>query len=80
MKPSDWESGRRSAWLTILADAVKNLGGYTDLDAGRAAWIIERERAVAALRSVCAKHGDNDWTDDLDLSDVIEKHLERYLD
>jgi hypothetical protein len=28
---------------------------------------------------LCADYGDNDWTDDLNLSDVIEKHLARHL-
>ncbi|MBM4421523.1 MAG: hypothetical protein FJ034_08105 [Chloroflexi bacterium] len=29
----------------------------------------------ATLRRLCATYGDNDWTDSLHLSDVIEKHL-----
>lgn len=29
-----------------------------------------------ALRRVCERFGDNDWDDNLALSDVIEKHLE----
>jgi hypothetical protein len=32
------------------------------------------------LRRVCAKFGDNDWSDDLRLADVLEKHLLRHLE
>ena len=42
-------------------------------------WIIEREAAIRVLRCVCSEFGDNDWPDDLHLSDVIEKHLYRPL-
>lgn len=35
--------------------------------------------AREALRIVCAEFGDNDWSDDLSLADVIEKHLARHL-
>lgn len=45
-----------------------------------AALASERVRVVAKLREVCAEHGDNDWPDELDLVDVIEKHLWRHLD
>ena len=41
--------------------------------------IIERQEIVAMLRQVCENHGDNDWTDELNLADVIEKHLWRHL-
>ena len=44
-----------------------------------AALRAERLEAVAALRRICSEHGDNDWSDDLNLSDVIEKHLARHL-
>jgi predicted secreted protein len=44
-----------------------------------AALKAERLEAVAALRALCARHGDNDWSDNLNLSDVIEKHLGRHL-
>ncbi len=39
----------------------------------------ERLEAVAALREVCADYGDNDWEDNLNLADVIDKHLARPL-
>jgi hypothetical protein len=40
----------------------------------------ERSMAVMRLRLLCNHHGDNDWSDDLYLSVVIDKHLGRYLD
>jgi hypothetical protein len=54
--------------------------GYEDTEATRAKWILEREATVAALRSVCGAYGDNDWTEQLHLADVVEKHLGRHLD
>ena len=42
--------------------------------------MLERREAVAALRTICADYGDNDWPGDLHLADVIEKHLGRHLD
>jgi len=42
--------------------------------------VAEREAAVAALRSVCGDFGDNDWSSEVHLADVIEKHLGRHLE
>lgn len=42
--------------------------------------IAERADAIATLRRICRHHGDNDWTDNLHLSDIIDKHLGRYLE
>ena len=39
----------------------------------------ERAGVVVTLRALCADFGDNDWPDDLDIADVIEKHLSRHL-
>ena len=81
-KPLDERSyaeGNRQAWLGILAEAVSHLGG-DDSDAVDSALLVwERQEVVAKLREVCAEFGDNDWTDDLSLADVIEKHLMRHL-
>ena len=79
MSEKDYIRGNRAAWVELLRLSLKNLG-YESKESGESAWIIERERAVSALRSVCEDHGDNDWPDDLDLSDVIEKHLAYHLD
>lgn len=43
-------------------------------------WRLERNEAIATLRDVCEEYGDNDWPDDLNMSDIIEKHLRRHLD
>jgi len=32
------------------------------------------------LRMVCDDHGDNDWSNELHLADVVEKHLANHLD
>lgn len=74
-----YEAGSRRAWLLILGEALRNLGYEQDrLDAERLA--LERSDAIAQLREICAKHGDNDWPDSLYLADVLEKHLADYLE
>ena len=45
----------------------------------RSGWAAERESVVFALRDICDAWGDNDWTSDLHLADVIEKHLHNHL-
>ena len=35
----------------------------------------ERIEAIGLLRMLCDEMGDNDWEDDLHLSDIIQKHL-----
>lgn len=72
-----WLAGNRAALVSMIAHCVRELG-YE----GRTAesLIVEREAAVAALRRVCEEHGDNDWSDDLHLADVVEKHLGRHLE
>jgi hypothetical protein len=74
----EYESmGERLAWRQMLRQCLQGLG--YDEETKAAALIVEREEAVAALRSLCADFGDNDWEDGLRLVDVIEKHLARYL-
>lgn len=70
--------GRRSAWASLLRQCTGNLG-YDDPEAQKVGWIIEREEAIVALRKLCDSFGDNDWTDTLHLSYIIEKHLARHL-
>jgi hypothetical protein len=45
----------------------------------QAAWLIERQQAIAALLHLCKEHGDTDWDDSLNLADVIDNHLGRHL-
>ena len=73
-----WLQGNRAAWRALLGQAIRELG-IDDPEAGKARWILEREAAVEQLRQVCEDHGDNDWSNDLHLADVIEKHLARHL-
>ena len=75
----DYTRGSRMAWLSMLQTCLHQLG-RDDPKANSSRWVLEREQTVQALRSVCANHGDNDWTDDLHLADVIEKHLENHLE
>ncbi len=70
--------GKRMAWAAMLDECIKNLG-YDSDESKRAGWIVEREQAIIALRRLCAEHGDNDWPDNLDLADILEKHLEAHL-
>lgn len=73
-----YTEGSRMAWRQMLAECVRQLG-YDDPEATKVNWIAEREAAIAALRSACEEFGDNDWTEQLHLADVIEKHLTRHL-
>lgn len=74
-----YEQGSRRAWRTMLAQCLRELG-YDDAEAKKVLWVKEREDTVAALRSACEDHGDNDWPEDLHLADVVEKHLVRHLE
>ncbi len=73
-----YTQGYNVAVAGILQHAASLLGYQCDATTV-ARLAFERVRVVAKLREVCADHGDNDWPDDLDLCDVIEKHLRRHL-
>lgn len=73
-----YTEGSRRAWLTILAEALHNLG-YDGPEHSAHRWILEREETVLALRSICEDFGDNDWDETLHLADVLNKHLARQL-
>ena len=73
-----YERDSKMAWLLMLGTVLRNL------DRNTTEWNVarlpaEREMAVSVLRRVCTEHGDNDWSDNLHLADVIEKHLARHL-
>lgn len=68
--------GERSAYNNILRECLFSLG-YEDVK--NVGWVIERECLINSLRSLCEDFGDNDWDTDLNLSDVVDKHLGRYL-
>ena len=75
----DYEGGRRSAARRLLFMALELLG-FEGTEGERNKWILERERAVATLRDLCKQWGDNDWESNLDLGDVIVKHLAIHLE
>ncbi len=74
-----YERGERAAILRVLRTCLQELG-YGSAESGQARWVLEREATIAALRSVCDEHGDNDWDDQLHLADVVDKHLARHLE
>lgn len=76
---SDYRRGQRSAWRRVLHHALQEL--HYDQESSTVEdrlhrMIAEREDAIATLRRLCDDYGDNDWPDDLHLSDVIDKHLD----
>lgn len=66
--------GQRSVWARLLRMCMAELG-YDSRIAG----LIEREEIISILREVCKDHGDNNWEEDLNLADIIDKHLYRHL-
>lgn len=74
-----WAEGRRSAYRTLLGEIARELG-YDTSEGRLASLLAERMDAVRELRVLCEEHGDNDWPDELNLGDVVEGHLSRYLD
>lgn len=71
-----WINGNRAAYRRILSECLRNLDAA---DIPFPAALAHLEDTRAALRRVCAEHGDNDWDDRLHLADVIEEHLRRHL-
>jgi len=63
----------------MLQECLKHLG-YDGSEAEKVRWIVEREAAISALRTVCAEVDDNGWPDDLHLSDIIENHVAPHID
>lgn len=77
----NYVEGSRMAWRHILSEALRRLDEEDDLTEKRVAHLVAaREDVRAALRGICEEYGDNDWEDDLNLADVIEKHLRPHLD
>lgn len=73
-----WDQGYRAALRGTLSQTLQSLG-FEGSEAEHAKWIIERERAIAVLREVCEQFGDNEWSNDLNLGDIIDKHLSKHL-
>lgn len=77
-----WAGGRRSYAAHVIREAAHELG--VDVDTRRPEAVIarllaEREAAVTQLEDLCHNFGDDDWTPDLYLPDIIDKHLGKYL-
>ena len=76
---SSFEQGSRAAFVSVLQTCLIRLG-YEDPENKKTSWLLEREAAISSLRDVCEQHGDNDWDEELNLSDIIEKHLYENLE
>lgn len=75
-----YRKGNRSAWSAILRECLRNLDYSKPQDTNNVAkWIIEREATIHELRSLCEDFGDNDWDEDLNLADVVRRHLGNHL-
>lgn len=69
--------GRNAALRDVLVYAAKRLGVFAedDLHVKLAYLIEERSRAAKALREIGAEIGCDEWPEDLDLGDVVEKNI-----
>lgn len=76
MNERDYQRGRTAVAQDILRAINDDLGS-----SGRSLRAMRNERAntIASLRDLCERFGDNEWEDDLNMSDIIEKHLARHL-
>ena len=77
-----YEMGTIAARRTMLLHIMHNMNIKTDITSLELRVIQlenERNESVAALREICEDHGDNDWSSNLHLADVITKHLQRHL-
>ena len=74
-----YNEGQRAAWSRMLIHCKGELGYGAPDSRSVEAFIIEREAAIAQLRSLCEAFGDNGWEPSLHLADIIEKHLGRHL-
>lgn len=73
-----YEAGKRSANLSLLRRCLSELGYDTEI-INEAKLIKEREEVIQLMRTVCPEFGDNNWSNDLHLVDIIDKHLLNYV-
>lgn len=64
----------------ILDELVRIVNDNSDIFNSKRIDTGERRGAILLLRKVCEKIGDNDWPDNLDLRDIIDKHLLSHLE
>jgi len=80
MTEFDYENGRKQALISMIQHCMKELGHDLDNNTSQLLGLLkEREDAIIRLRELCRKYGDNEWLDDLYLSDIIDKHLTLYI-
>jgi hypothetical protein len=74
-------NGRNAALRHTMLHLAHQLGIFSGDDPlVKIAYLYdENQRVRLALRDICEKLGCNDWPDNLDLGDVMEKHLEPAL-
>lgn len=77
MSEKDYVRGKRTAYRSIMLSCMRELEPGAVLRERMAA---ERDEAIAILRNLCKTHGDNDWSKDLHLADIIDKHLGKHLE
>lgn len=77
MSEKDYVRGKRTAYRSIMLSCMRELEPGAVLRERMAA---ERDEAIAILRNLCKTHGDNDWSEDLHLADIIDKHLGKHLE
>jgi len=74
MDEQSYINGQQTAYLKILESCQRELNLQT-----KEQFATERADVILLLRGLCEEYGDNDWPDNLHLSDIIEKHLINYL-
>ena len=76
-----YEVGNRTAWRTIVNLGLSHMLTKNESSMSKEQLQVERKALIASLRNWCnlLDNADNDWPDDLNLVDVIEKHLLRGL-
>jgi hypothetical protein len=69
--------GRNAAYRLMLSHCAQIIGIFdgNDPHVKMADLYDENERTRIELRKICEQLGCNDWADNLDLADVVEKHL-----
>lgn len=78
MDETAYEEGRRAAWRSILTECLGQLD-YPEGEKRIAQLVKEREETISVLRDLCRDFGDNEWSEDLNLADIIERHLGKHL-
>jgi hypothetical protein len=70
-------NGARRANTNLLAYALEQLKPGDDRTNMEklAAMTLEREKAVTSLRRLAEQYGESEWTEDLSLPEIIDKHI-----